>query len=75
MHHLVIVLLIAILSNLALPANAASPGTHYAHNGSPSSGIVCDVTTKVTSKAIEPDYESQTKHKKGTSTTIGVGTG
>lgn len=73
--YLAIIMFFATLVVSALPVNAASPGTYYAHNGSPSSGIVCEVTTKVTSKAIKPYYESQTEHNMGIPTTIGVSSG
>ena len=68
-------LFLATLCVAIQPAYAASPGTYYAQNGSPSSGIVCEVTTKVTSKAIKPYYDSQTEHRKGIPTTIGVSSG
>ena len=75
MRYLAITMLLVTLAVSIQPANAANPGTYYAHRGSPSSGIVCEVTTTVTTRMIKPYYQSQTEHRRGISTTIGISKG
>lgn len=66
---LLLALAIGLLCSLALSASAAAG---YASQGSPSTGIFCNISTYSTAAVVKPYTQTQVQHNKGIATTVGV---
>lgn len=67
--YLLSLLVLVLYCSIVPHAHAA---TGYVNRGSSSSGIYCRVTTDTRAAIVKPFYLTQSEHRKGISTTVGV---